>query len=222
MLLNFAGLAVGLYAVQKLGGIKYIVFKMKNRGVAGVYEHRTSHFEQMGTPSKKIIFLGDSITEAGEWAELLNNPNAINRGIAGDVTQGVLLRLQSILEAEAEKVFLMIGVNDLIMRSPDYIIQNYRKILSRFQKESSQTKVFVQSVLPVNNQLRNTSIQNQDIKRLNKELQLLAQEFGYEYLDLHTLLKDSNGNLAEKYSVDGIHLNGLAYQQWKQFLNPYL
>ena len=45
---------------------------------------RRSLFEKLPVTSKDIVFLGNSITDGGEWNELLANPRVKNRGISGD------------------------------------------------------------------------------------------------------------------------------------------
>lgn len=77
------------------------------------YYQRATLFETLPTSKSDIIFLGNSITNGGEWAELLGNPHAKNRGISGDTTQGVLDRLSTITKGKPSKIFLLIGTNDL-------------------------------------------------------------------------------------------------------------
>ena len=64
------------------------------------------------TPNE-IIMLGNSITDGCEWSELFQNSNIKNRGISGDITEGVLYRLDEVTRSKPAKVFLLIGINDL-------------------------------------------------------------------------------------------------------------
>ena len=62
----------------------------------------------------EIVFIGNSITEGGKnWSEKFNIPNIRNRGIGGDVTDGVLERLGEIIFFKPKAVFILIGINDL-------------------------------------------------------------------------------------------------------------
>jgi lysophospholipase L1-like esterase len=45
-------------------------------------------------------------------------------------------------------------------------------------------------------------------------LKKLADEFGYDYLDVHSLLADDKGELKAEYTGDGLHLNAEAYEIW--------
>ncbi len=222
LLLNIL-FAIGfLFIIQKLGGLSYVWFKMNNRGITGTYEHRKTVFEMLPNKSGAIVFLGDSITEQCEWAELLQNNNIINRGISGDMTDGVLQRLPAILKHQPSKIFLMIGINDLILHSVEHILTNYKQILQQIQQQSPATKVYVQSVLPINNNLRQTNMKNSDILDINKGIQNLARQFDAEFINLHPQFIDNKGLLDSKYSIDGIHLNANGYLVWKDVVLPYL
>jgi hypothetical protein len=60
-----------------------------------------------------IIMLGDSLTEMGIWAELLEGLSVVNRGISGDDSAGVLRRLLEVLGRHPRVICLEIGSNDL-------------------------------------------------------------------------------------------------------------
>jgi lysophospholipase L1-like esterase len=167
--------------------------------------------------------LGDSITDEGEWTELLGL-NVKNRGISGDTTERILHRLDTILESKPKQVFLMIGINDLMNngKSVTVTLEKYKKILREFQEKTPKTKVFVQSVLPVNNKVYLYWEDNNNVVRINSGLKNLAKEFNYEYIDIFVLLLDSENNLDTKYTVDGLHLNGHGYLVWKAVLEKYM
>jgi len=68
----------------------------------------------------EIVMLGDSLTEWGNWHELVPEHRVINRGIAGDTSSGVLDRLQEVIERRPKVVFVMIGTNDIGLQSAPY------------------------------------------------------------------------------------------------------
>lgn len=183
------------------------------------YRMRLDFFRQMPNNKKEIVFLGNSITEAGEWQELVPCRPVVNRGISGDVTWGVLARLDEVLASKPAKIFLLIGVNDLKRGiSPETIASNHRRILSQIQRESPKTKVYLQSVLPVNEGMLAPiykSITNTRIGELNSRLQALAGEHkNVAYVNLHPALADSTGQLERELSTDGLHLKTAAYIKW--------
>jgi lysophospholipase L1-like esterase len=95
--------------------------------------------------------LGNSITDGGEWAEMFQNPHIKNRGISGDISAGVLNRIDEVAERKPAKVFLLIGTNDLARGiSPDSVVKNIRQIVAILHETSPKTQIFVQSIFPVN------------------------------------------------------------------------
>ena len=115
------------------------------------YDQRELLFEAMPTSENDIIFLGNSITDGGEWAELFENPNCKNRGISADIIAGVLNRLETVTKGKPAMVFLMIGTNDMNWGySNDTIALGVREIVQRIKKESPRTRIVVQSILPTN------------------------------------------------------------------------
>ena len=74
------------------------------------YQKR-SLFEQLPIRGNDIVFLGNSITDGCEWAELFNNRHIKNRGISADRSGWLLDRLDPIVNGHPKKLFLMIGTN---------------------------------------------------------------------------------------------------------------
>ncbi|MEM1122498.1 MAG: hypothetical protein AAGJ18_18780 [Bacteroidota bacterium] len=96
ILLNLVLIGALFYLVQRLGGVKFMLHRINSEGLAGIYENRQNLFNQLSLEQGSIIFLGDSITEYGQWEELINHPKVKNRGIAGDTSWGLLRRLDNI------------------------------------------------------------------------------------------------------------------------------
>ena len=161
--------------------------KMKTRNLAGVYEHRKNHFKELPMQKDAIVMLGNSLTQSCEWSELMQNPKIVNRGIAGDMTGGLIMRLNEITQHQPTKIFLMIGVNDLSVHSLDDILKNYESIVADILLKTPSTKLYLQSILPVNNQVRNSGKSNLDIVFLNKKIENIATENGLVFLNLHPL-----------------------------------
>lgn len=186
------------------------------------YYRLVDQFNSFKHTKKDIIFLGNSITFGIDWCELLELPKARNRGISGDRTFGVLERLQEVIEGKPAKVFILIGINDILHNVPDSIvILNYKNIISRIIKGSPNSKIYIQSILPVNESFPKykSIIQKSDrIITVNKALKQLAKDYKVTYIDLYASFTDSNGQLKSKYTYDGLHLTLAGYQQWKGIL----
>lgn len=192
-------------------------------GHSDYYIHKATMFEILPNTPGEIIFLGDSITDRCEWNELFPNLNVKNRGLSADETQGVLDRLQEVTASQPDKIFLMIGVNDLRHNiSPDTIFYNYEMILKRINNDSPETKIFIQSILPVNEEIGTPKANNKDILKLNAKLRELSQLYHLKYIDLFSKISDENDRLEEKYSLDGLHLNGSGYILWKSLIEKFL
>jgi lysophospholipase L1-like esterase len=184
------------------------------------YERRTGHFKTLPNVGKEIVFAGDEWIESGAWRELFDNPIVINRGINRDNTAGLLARITEISESEPDKVFFMVGSQDLAEgRSEEEIVKNYRQIITETAVQSPKTKIFIHSLLPVNKdeELRN----KENILKLNKKLEALAAEFNATYLDVYTLFEDKD-KLNEEFTNDGLHLNGKGYQKWKNSIESHI
>ena len=225
--------------IIRRGGIPYLISKLPishpiqqtlkitrphNTYQSTYHQTRKQMFEQFPNSETEIIFLGDSLTEQGEWAELLENAIIRNRGISGDTTDGVLNRLNQITASHPQKLFLMIGVNDLWNehKPPNEIAQTYRLILEQIKRQTPETQVFIQSLLPMNTIDYPIQVKNSDIIAVNRHLQALATEFSYTYIDLHQHFTNNQNQLNPMYTVDGVHLNGKGYLNWKKIVSPYV
>lgn len=188
--------------------------------------HSKDMYDHLPDTRNEIVFLGNSITDGAEWYELLGNKRIRNRGISADVTEGILLRLDAITKLKPAKIFIMIGVNDIARNmTTGEITANYRTILERIRTESPKTKVFIESVLPVNpatGMALNHTNKTAQIMELNEKLKELATEFGHTYIDLFSVMADSNNHLPRKYSIDGLHLSYEGYRVWTEAIRPYV
>jgi lysophospholipase L1-like esterase len=183
---------------------------------------KVEQFKSFANSPKDFIFLGNSITAGTEWNELLNLPNARNRGISGDITFGVLERLDEVIEGKPAKVFILIGINDISRNIPDsFIVDNYKKMVERIKKGSPKTKIYLQTLLPVNNeftQFKNHYNKDSHILYINAELKKLARLYKVQLIDLYPHFLDGSGKLDKTYTQDGLHLNSEGYKRWASLL----
>ena len=190
------------------------------------YEQRASHFEGLPTSKNDIIFLGNSITDGAEWAELFQNPFVKNRGISGDRTDGVYDRLEAITQGNPKKIFLLIGINDVAYgRDNETIVRQTQKIIRKIKADSPRTKIFLQSILPVNpcyGKFHGHTSQWMRIPQINKWLQQIAQEEQVTYIDLFSHFVDKDGQMQRQYTNDGLHLLGEGYKLWKTIIEKHV
>ena len=146
--------------------------------------------------------------------------NVIYIGIGGYTTEGILERIEFLKTCNPDAVFLLIGTNDLSKgKTPDEILINYKKIVSRIRKYNPELDLFIQSVLPINEKyfLLPPKYDNKKIKLLNQMIKKLEGD-KVTYINLFDNFLDSSGNLKSEYSNDGLHLSGIGYQRWKNIL----
>jgi lysophospholipase L1-like esterase len=186
------------------------------------WKREVEQFRNYSDSKKDIIFVGNSITAGVDWAELLQNPHVKNRGISSDISFGVLERLDEITSGKPEKVFILIGINDISRNIPDSMIQlNYRRIISRIKAESPSTKIYFQTILPVNNEFTARGQFNKDehILFINQELKKIAEKEKICLIDIHSQFLGVDNKLDKKYTYDGLHLNPEGYKLWAKILN---
>jgi lysophospholipase L1-like esterase len=190
------------------------------------YRQRASLFEQLPVDKEDVIILGNSITDGGEWGELFGDLHFKNRGISGDVVEGVKRRLPAITLGQPKKIVLMIGTNDLSRgASNEYIINGIKEIVALIHKQSAVTKVYVQSIFPVNptfSTFKGHTCHTQDIIEINQALKNGATDGNYTFVDVHSALKDSEDHMNANYTNDGLHLLGPGYIVWRSVLLPYV
>jgi len=171
-----------------------------------------------------IVFLGDSLTEGFDLEKYFQDDNLINRGISGDMTQHVLYRLEEITNAEPQKIFLMIGINDLFQGLTERdLLHNYEKIITEIVTHCPKTKLFIQSILPVNEEfLLMEENLNTKIYKANNALRKLSKIFNLEYIDIHADFLNEQGQMASRFTFDGAHLSEKGYQLWARLIEEYL
>jgi lysophospholipase L1-like esterase len=213
--LLFASLAFNLFLVTFFAIRKFKYFfpgKILNYEYSAARNHL---FEVMPHRDKAIIFVGDSQTQFFPLDELFQG-NILNRGISGDVSGGVLNRLEEITRRKPTKLFIQVGINDISRSVPvSTITQNYTAILQQVKNQSPVTKIYVQSVLPY-------GPSNKKVQELNPLLKELAIREKVTYIDLYSPFVENN-RLRSTYDCgDGLHLSGEGYLLWRDIVSSYV
>lgn len=192
------------------------------------YYNRVEHFKTEEPIDKKdIVFLGNSLTEGGNWTELLRKKNIRNRGIGGDVAMGVYDRLNQILPGQPKKIFFLIGANDISHDlTVDSIVNAIMQVVDRIQAESPKTKLYLQSLLPINESFGRYKLmtgKTNMIPEINKRLEAIAKERKITFINLFPLFtKPGTSILREELTGDGLHLKEEGYKIWAKALKPYV
>ena len=185
------------------------------------YIQRIAEFKANPLQIGDIVFIGNSITElGGNLGVRFSNTKVKNRGIAGDVTDGVVNRLAEIYYYKPKKVFLKIGINDLFRAelTSEYVANNIQRIVDKIHLESPETKIYVQTILPTSN---NTYLKAK-IAATNTIIKNSIQTNYYQVIDLYPLFADANDLMISSYTVDGVHLTEVGYDVWQNYVKEFV
>ena len=190
------------------------------------YARRATLFDELPIGKKDIVMLGNSLTDGCEFNELLGNRHIKNRGIVGDIVQGLIDRIDPIIKGQPKKLFIMCGVNDISHNvSADSIARATEKLIVMVKQGSPRTKIYLQSMLPFNNEVREWKLlKNQEhvVVEANILLEQVARRQGVTWINLYPLFVDKNGKLREDLTNDGLHLLGPGYLIWRDAIKPYV
>jgi lysophospholipase L1-like esterase len=176
--------------------------------------------------SGKIVFLGDSLTAYTNWDTLFSNDNITNRGIGGNTSRDIYNRLGTVIEDAPKKVFIMVGINDIIRgKSMQELILTYDKILDVLTNRLPDAEIYVMSILPVN--FEGDDYFNYCVTIANRHIKQIVDKYDKKdkviYLDIYgSFVSGGTTRLNPLFTQDGIHLTQQGYLNWKRQLQPYV
>ncbi|WP_438863387.1 GDSL-type esterase/lipase family protein [Neptunicella sp.] len=180
------------------------------------FQHRVDK----NLPSQSIIFIGDS--HIASLAVSAISDHSVNWGIGKDTTWGVLQRISTYASLDKAKLIVIaIGFNDLAIRSDNEITQNYRAIITRVPPH---IPILFNTILPVNETVKNSVSLNQRIININKALQdICNQSERLDILDMTDVLIGKQTSLRDQYYLaDGIHLSQAGNQLWISNIKAFI
>jgi lysophospholipase L1-like esterase len=225
--LNVIALAALAVLCYETGVFRSAAWKMGVRSKPEV--PRTSNqtswdarYREMPRAPGDVVFAGDSLTVEAPYANYFSSVRT--RGIGGETTAGLLARIDEVAREHPAKIFLMVGINDIAHdRSTDQLLDDYRRILERIRLRAPRARVYVESILPVNDARRDAPRQlGPRIPEINERLRTLAVGFDYTYIDLWPHFADDQGSLMPQYTTDGLHLSWDGAVTLVQALAPYV
>ena len=189
----------------------------------------------------QILFTGSSLMEQFPVCELAQSSGIdkiiYNRGIGGFTTDDFLHEIDTVLfDLEPSCVFINIGTND--MREWEdgsdwltHLLDNYDQILKLSRQRLPQTRFYLMAYYPVNAAVPAAQgaaaymlkvRTNENIALANSRVAVLAEKYGYQFIDVNQGLTDEKGNLKAEYTIEGIHMYSNAYQVVFQNLRKFL
>jgi lysophospholipase L1-like esterase len=191
----------------------------------GKYESENKMVQPKKSGEKRVVLMGDSITEF--WLKIQpdffsNKPYYIGRGISGQTTPQMLVRFrQDVINLQPDVVVILAGVNDIAGNTGpttnEKIVEN---IISMIElAHANGIKVILCSVLPAANfNWRPNDKAAETIIQLNQLIQSYAKQQHIPYVDYHTAMADAKNGLPKEFSEDGVHPNLKGYQTMSPLL----
>jgi len=197
--------------------------KTRTRSEHWIARNQQFDHELQTEPKGGVVFLGNSITEGFDLDKYFPGLPVINRGIVADHLDGILVRLEnSAVGLKPQKLFLMIGINDIGDRREDvYLREMFSILVDTLTAALPETEIFVHSILPTTERWKNCP--PEQIERINDFLEILALDKGIHYVDLHPLFcTPGTQQLNPSLTPDGLHLNDAGYAIWVKEINNYV
>jgi lysophospholipase L1-like esterase len=185
---------------------------------------RTGWAKQVKQDQGALVFLGDSITQG--WGDKFRSHfegvKVANRGISGDTTRGVLIRLkEDVLSLKPKGVVILIGTNDLEEKAtPEVIAGNLKLILAALKKHNAKMPIILCNTFPSSASKRRPADQ---IKKINQlYFAVVKGDPQITVLDTWLLFADAKGDAKKPEFPDLLHPNQIGYDKWAAALRPLL
>ena len=128
--------------------------------------------------------------------------------------------VDTVVACQPDRLYLMLGMNEIEYRRMDDMLQNYAEILEQIQDESPKTEIVLLSVSPVTKRVESSKKGFVRIPRWNQKVKKLAKEYGCHYFSFADAMKDETGYL--KYGDrDGIHWTVSGYRMFISQIEAY-
>ncbi len=169
-----------------------------------------------------IAFFGNSITRGSDFQSAFPDKRIINLGYSGDNIIGMRHRVSMLKKANPKKIFLMAGTNDIFHINPDELIERYTQLLTVIQDSLPQSRIYIQSILPMNPSMKRGAPDDTKIRLANKNLKELADSKSIPFINLYDKYATTDGILPSKFTKDGIHLYPQYYDKWAEAIRQYV
>ena len=129
---------------------------------------------------------------------------------------------EAIAQSGANRVFIMLGINDVGYYKVDTVgqlMEKWAKVIDRIQARNPHVEICIQSLLPVWTGGETDRVNNEIVRAYNEHLEILAEEKGCVYINLAPYFMDSTGGLADPYTNDKyVHTNAAGVDTWVKVL----
>lgn len=191
-----------------------------DRDQIGRYAEANLQLAAPVTAKARVVFLGDSITDAWRLNEYFPDKDYVNRGISGQITSQMLARMKpDVINLKPQAMLILAGTNDIARGIPLQTIENNLAAICDLA-DFHKIKVILASVLPIhdynmginpNYQMSRTR-PPETIRNLNAWLRTIGENRGYVYLNYYDSMRDGANFLRKDLADDGLHPNATGYR----------
>lgn len=192
---------------------KLVPSLMQDFGERYLYAERNRRLGAPRAGERRVVFLGDSITDRWDLARSFPGKPYVNRGIGSQVTSQLVLRFhQDVVTLRPAAVVVLAGVNDvqgfLQQESDEQIEANWETLGDL--ADAHGIKMVFGALLPVNGDTAAARdvLRERDpgrLRALNAWLRAFCARRGYGYADYYAALVDARGLMRHDLTIDGIH-----------------
>jgi lysophospholipase L1-like esterase len=187
-------------------------------------ERRSAWAQRVEQDRHALVFLGDSITQGwgGGLGAAFPGVKVANRGISGDTSRGVLLRLrEDVLALDPAAVVLLVGTNDLEEgATPEVVAGNLKLIVAALERHDPRLPIVLCQVFPSSAAKKRPV---DEVKALNAlYLAAVKGDPQVTYLETWPLFADPKGDAIPDEFPDLLHPNEAGYAKWAAALRPVL
>ncbi|MBQ99334.1 MAG: G-D-S-L family lipolytic protein [Verrucomicrobiales bacterium] len=184
---------------------------------------RSAWAREVDVKQGALVFVGDSITQG--WGDNIGgafDAKVANRGISGDTTRGILLRLkEDVLSLKPSGVVMLMGTNDLEEGAePAVIAGNLKLIIAELKAADSEMPIVLCNVFPSHESKKRPA---EKIKEINKLYgSAVKGDRQITVINTWAMFGNEKGNAREAEFNDLLHPNKVGYQMWGNTLRPVL
>ena len=180
----------------------------------GRYHDDNEKLKQQAVDPRRVVFLGDSITDTWRLTQYFPDKPYVNRGISGQTTPQMLVRIfPDVIDLKPAAVIILAGTNDIARNTGPETLTMIEENVQAMTEHG--IKVILCSVTPVSDYCRTKMTPGRppsDIFKINTWMKAYAATVNAAYADYFSALVDEKGFLKEGISMDGLHPNAMAFQ----------
>lgn len=192
------------------------------------YKKDNHELKLKSNSGKRIVFMGDSITEgwSGIYPDFFQNKNYINRGISGQTTPQMLIRFRAdVVDLNPSIVIILAGTNDIAENTgPSNVKMITDNIFSMSELAMAhKIKVILCSILPVYTySWKDIPDPPSYIAEVNNMLKNYCVNHNLEYVDYFSSMANEKKGLGKELSEDGVHPNEKGYKIMSKIIQNVL